>query len=405
MRASFLLLLLTLFAGPAAADKAKLLFNGRILVDASADAPNRIAGAALVQDGHFLSVGTLVTVDQVARDRQLWPDRIDLHGGFAVPALTDAHGHVEGLGQSLQRLRLVGTKSAEEIAKLVAERAKTTPAGEWILGRGWDQNDWAVEKFPTHDVLDRVAGDHPVWLRRVDGHAAWANAKAIELAGVTKDTPDPPGGRIEHAGDGSPTGVFIDNAMTLVESKQPQPTREQRKRSIVLALERCAELGLTAVHDAGIDTEEVSIYEELANEGKMPIRVFAMLSAADLVARTLPADKARSRRRKFAVRGQGRRRAHFARRGAARAVPDDAGNTGLLRTTPDTPELIARRCLETATRCACTRSGIAATACAGRAERAAKAGEKPVGSATGGFGSSTRRCCPPPTSPVSRTSA
>jgi len=345
-----LLLLLVVAPAPARAGKAMLLYNGRILVDASAEPATRFAGAALVQDGRFIAVGTLAAIDQVARDRQLWPTRVDLHGGFAVPALTDAHGHVEGLGVALPRLRLQGTTSADQIAAMVAERAKSAPAGEWILGRGWDQNDWKVEKFPTRDVLDRVAGDHPVWLRRVDGHAAWADSKALELAGVTQATPDPPGGRIERASDGTPTGVLVDNAMQLVEAKLPAPTREYRKRSIKLALQHCAELGLTAVHDAGIDEEAVSIYRELAEQGELPVRVFAMLAASEAWASdALPAEKPSAgdgRFRLFAVKAYAD--GALGSRGAALLEPysDDPGNRGLVRTPPDTLELLAKRCLE-----------------------------------------------------------
>jgi predicted amidohydrolase YtcJ len=350
-RALAMLSLLVAVSTPAHAGKAMLIYNGRILVDASAAPATRFAGAALVQDGRFIAVGTLAAIDQVARDRQLWPTRVDLHGGFAVPALTDAHGHVEGLGIALQRLRLEDTKSAAEIAGMVAKRAKQAPAGEWILGRGWDQNDWAVEKFPTRDVLDPVSGDHPVWLRRVDGHAAWANSKALELAGVTKATPDPPGGRIERAGDGTPAGVLVDNAMELVESKLPVATREQRTRAISLALQRCAELGLTSVHDAGIDEEAVSIYRELAEKGAMPVRVFAMLAAGSALASpdALPREKPSAgdgRFRLFAVKAYAD--GALGSRGAALLEPysDDPGNRGLVRTPPDTLELLAKLCLE-----------------------------------------------------------
>jgi predicted amidohydrolase YtcJ len=350
-RAPLLVLLLIALVTPAGAAKPTLLYNGRILVDASAEPANRFAGAALVQDGRFIAVGTLAAIDKVARDRQLWPTRVDLRGGFAVPALTDAHGHVEGLGVALQRLRLEGTKSAEAIAAMVGERAKKAPTpGEWILGRGWDQNDWPVQKFPTKDVLDRVAAGHPVWLRRVDGHAAWANTRALELAGVTRATADPPGGRIERAPDGAPTGVLVDNAMELVESKLPAPTREQRTRAITLALQRCAELGLTGVHDAGIDAEAVSIYRELAEKGQMPVRVFAMLSAGSAwSADALPQEKPSAgdgRFRLFAVKAYAD--GALGSRGAALLEPyaDDAKNRGLVRTTQDTLELLARRCLE-----------------------------------------------------------
>ena len=332
-----------------AAGKAMLLYNGRILVDASAEPATRFAGAALIQDGRFIAVGTPAAIDQVVRARQLWPTRVDLHGGFAIPALTDAHGHVEGLGVALERLRLQGTTSAEQIAQMVGKRAQQAPAGEWIQGRGWDQNHWAVQKFPTREVLDRVSGDHPVWLRRVDGHAAWANSRALELAGVTKDTADPPGGRIERASDGTPTGVLVDNAMALVESKLPVPTRAQRTRAISAALKRCAELGLTSVHDAGIDEEAVSIYRELAEKGGMPVRVFAMLAAGEVWAPdALPAEKPSAgdgRFRLFAVKAYAD--GALGSRGAALLEPysDDAGNRGLVRTPPDTLELLAKLCL------------------------------------------------------------
>jgi len=345
-----LALLLVFASAAAAAEDATLLTNARILTDASAPPASRFAAAALVAGGRFVAVGSLRDVEAAARSRGLSPTRIDLGGRLAVPALTDAHGHVEGLGNALQRLQLVGTRSADAISAMVAERARTTPAGQWILGRGWDQNDWAVQKFPTRDVLDRVAPDHPVWLRRVDGHAAWANSKALELAGMTKATTDPPGGRIERNLDGSPTGVVVDNAMSLVESKIPPASHEQRRRAIALAVRRCAELGLTAVHDAGIDLEEISIYRELAERGELPIRVFAMLSAGSAWSPdALPTEKPSAgdgRFRLFAVKAYAD--GALGSRGAALLADysDHPGNSGLVRTTADTLELLARRCLE-----------------------------------------------------------
>src|SRR5258705_8374447 len=133
---------LVLLAAPASAERATLLVNGRILTDASAPPASRFAAAALIVDGRFAAVGTLREVEAAARGRGLTPMRVDLGGKLAVPALADAHGHVEGLGNSLQRLELVGTTSAEAIAAMVAERARKLPAGQWILGRGWDQTDW-----------------------------------------------------------------------------------------------------------------------------------------------------------------------------------------------------------------------------------------------------------------------
>ncbi len=349
-RLSLSVLLLAVALPVFAAAKPTLLVNGRILTDASAPEASRFASSALLADGRFVAVGTQKDVEAAAKAKGLSPTRVDLKGRLAIPSLTDAHGHVSGLGVALQRLRFEGTTSAEQIAAMVAERAKTTPKGQWIFGRGWDQNDWAVQQFPTSAVLDRVAPDHPVWLRRVDGHAAWANSKALALAGVTKDTKEVPGGRIERTPDGTPTGVFVDDAMSLVEAKIAPPSREQVRASIVLATKRCAELGLTGVHDAGVDAEEVAIYRELAEKGELPIRVFAMLSAgASWAPDALPSEKPSAgdgRFRLFGVKAYAD--GALGSRGAALLAEysDNPGNIGLLRTTPDTLELLAKRCLE-----------------------------------------------------------
>ena len=195
-----------------------------------------------------------------------------------------------------------------------------------------------------------MAPDHPVWLRRVDGHAAWANTKALELAGVTRTTADVPGGRIERASDGTPTGVLVDDAMTLVEAKIPPLTREQRRRAIALATKRCAELGLTAVHDAGVDREGLALYLDMAAKNELPIRVFAMLSEASAWAPdALPIEKPGAGDGRFRLFGV---KAYvdgaLGSRGAALLADyaDDPGNQGLLRTAPDTLERLARRCLE-----------------------------------------------------------
>src|SRR5262249_33104506 len=149
--------------------------------------------------------------------------RIDLGGLTVVPGLIDAHGHVSGLGFLETRLDLIGTTSAEEVARMVSAKAATARPGEWILGRGWDQNDWTDTRFPTRQVLDAVCQGHPVALRRVDGHASWASTRAMELAGVTRQTSDPPGGQIIRDASGEPTGVFVDLAEEIIDSKIPEP--------------------------------------------------------------------------------------------------------------------------------------------------------------------------------------
>ena len=329
-----------------------LLFHGRILAavdDSSGVAVARWTDAVLVHDGRFTASGTLAQVEAAGERQQLKLRRLDLGGKFVTPGLTDAHGHVSGLGFSLEQLRFEGTTSAAQIAAMVGEAANKMPKATWILGRGWDQNDWKVQEFPTRALLDAQAPDHPVWLRRVDGHGAWANSKAIALAGVTRDTPDPPGGKTYRLADGSPSGVFVDNAKQLIERAVPPPTRGQTRAAIVRALEHCRSLGLTAVHDAGIDTLELAIYRELAEKHALPIRVFAMLSAgAAMRGGMLPAEKVASADgmfRVFAVKAYAD--GALGSRGAALLAPysDDPANTGLLVTSPDTLERIARLCL------------------------------------------------------------
>ncbi len=205
--------------------------------------------------------------------------RLDLKGHLVLPGLVDAHVHVEGMGTARESLDLVGAASLDEALARVAVRAKAAPADEWLLGRGWDQNDWPGKTFPTAADLDRVAPDRPVMLVRVDGHATWVNSRALALAGITKDTADPAGGRIMRDAGGAATGVLIDAASSLVERHVPPPTREQRKRRLRAGLEVAAAGGLTAVHDAGVDLEAVALYEELLKEGPLPARVHVMLRA------------------------------------------------------------------------------------------------------------------------------
>ena len=329
-----------------------LFFHGRILAgveDSSGVAVARWADAVLVHDGRVAATGALAGVEAQARSLQLQPRRVDLAGRFAMPGLCDAHGHVAGLGFALARLDLVGSSSAEEVAGKVANAAKGTAKGEWILGRGWDQNRWGSTGFPTRALLDRAAPEHPVWLRRVDGHAAWANSRALALAGVTAGTPDPAGGRIYRLADGSPSGVLVDNAMDLVERAIPKPSRADTRAAIVRALEHCRRLGLTSVHDAGVDSEEVAIYQDLVATNALPIRVFAMLLAETaLRPGMLPRAKLESANgmfRVFAVKAYAD--GALGSRGAALLAPysDDTTNTGLLVTPPDSLERIARACV------------------------------------------------------------
>jgi predicted amidohydrolase YtcJ len=153
----------------------------------------------------------------------------------------------------------------------------SAPAGAWLQGRGWDQNDWKVPEYPHRALLDAVIPDRPVLLRRVDGHAAWANTEALRRAGIDAGTEDPAGGRILRSRDGQPTGILVDNAVDLVRATIPPLTREQRRHHVELAMAHCLEHGITGVHDAGAKTITLDLYKDLALAGELDVRLYCML--------------------------------------------------------------------------------------------------------------------------------
>jgi predicted amidohydrolase YtcJ len=203
---------------------------------------------------------------------------IDVGGAMILPGLVDAHAHLPGLGEALETVSLVSSRSYEEVIERIARQAAALPAGHWVLGRGWDQNNWPGQEFPTKEALDRAIPDHPVAVRRIDGHALLVNSAAMELAGIERSTPDPEGGEIIRDANGEPTGVLIDNAMNLVTRQLATVDREDRKRRLALATETAARYGLTEVHDAGVSDLDIDLFLELQNERRLPIRVYAMLT-------------------------------------------------------------------------------------------------------------------------------
>ncbi|HEX2571067.1 MAG TPA: amidohydrolase [Polyangia bacterium] len=203
---------------------------------------------------------------------------IDLGGRAVTPGLVDGHCHLYGLGHASEQIALRGLTSVTEIARRVAEAAQGRAVGEWIEGRGWDQNLWSPPEFPTHKPLDQAAPRHPVLLRRIDGHALWANAEAMRRAGVTRQTADPSGGRIVRDDHGDPTGVFIDHAMSLVEAAVPRDTPEAVARKIQLAADQAVAAGLTGIHEMGVGDDVIAVYRRLAAEGRLKLRVYAFLS-------------------------------------------------------------------------------------------------------------------------------
>lgn len=267
-------------AGPSAGrvEAPDLVLTGGVIHTMAPDRPR--AEAVAVREGRIVAVGSAAEVRALAGPATRV---IELAGRSVTPGLIDAHCHLYGLGIALETLSARGLGSAAAVAQKVAEEAARRPEGEWITGRGWDQNLWTPQEFPTHAPLDAAAPRHPVALRRVDGHALWANAAAMAAAGVGPGTADPPGGRILRDATGAPTGVFIDNAMALIEAKIPPDPPAVRERRILRAAEAAAALGLTGVHEMGVDDTTVSVYRALAQAGRLPIRVSAFLSGDELL--------------------------------------------------------------------------------------------------------------------------
>ncbi|MEO1594945.1 MAG: amidohydrolase [Pseudomonadota bacterium] len=265
--------------------------GGRDDVESAADTPASLAvtGAngytmadgALVQfdamvitDGRIVAIGGEEILDGYAAERV-----IDVKGKTILPGLIDAHGHVSSLGQLRANLDLAGIDSLDATLGRISAYVRAQPESTgWVLGRGWNQVLWTENRFPTAADLDSIVPDRPVFLNRIDGHAAWANTAALEVAGITRDTPDPLGGEIVRDENGDATGVLIDTAMPLVARAIPAPGRDDIRNYLKTAMYELASLGVTGVHDAGASATEVALYQELADAGEMPIRVSAMLA-------------------------------------------------------------------------------------------------------------------------------
>jgi predicted amidohydrolase YtcJ len=314
---------------------AELIVHNAVIYTAN-DAQPR-AEAVAVRGGRFVVVGSNADALKLAGSRTRV---IDAGGKTVVPGLQDSHGHFTGLGASLQVLRLRGTKSYDEIVEMVRTRAATARPGEWIQGRSWDQNDWPDKQFPTHEKLSAAAPNHPVYLTRVDGHAALVNHAAMTAAGLSRTTKDPAGGRIIRDAKGDPTGVLIDQAQGLVSQKIPPISTAQLEDQIRLADAETRRLGLTMVHDAGVDPNVVEVYKRLIDSGQLKTRLYVMLSGS--------LDRLQAEFAKGPVKDYANRHlmvqaikivadGALGSRGAALLEPysDEPKNLGLLTTPPD----------------------------------------------------------------------
>jgi predicted amidohydrolase YtcJ len=237
------------------------------------DAKRPEARALAVRRGQVVAVGTKAEVLKAAGEGARV---VDFGDAVMVPGLVDAHAHIAGLGRSLTVARLEGAPSIDEVVRRLADAPATSFQGDWLIGKGWDQNGWPGKEFPGRAELDARFPRTPVYLTRVDHHAAWVNGEALKRAGITRQTPDPAGGRILRDAKGEPTGVLVDNAMDLVSRVVSPPTDEQLEARLAAALERCAQVGLTGVHDAGMDLRTFRKLQAWDMAGRLPVRVYAM---------------------------------------------------------------------------------------------------------------------------------
>jgi len=323
-----------------------IVTNARIY---TVDDNHPFVSAMAVRDGKVQFVGS-------AREAMLYrgPSTkvLDLTGQTVIPGMVDAHAHLFGLGDFLRNIDLTDTRSFDEIVSRVASRVGggQSPSGRWIEGRGWDQNKWGDTRFPTHDALSRVSPNNPVVLTRIDGHAILVNAAAMRAAGVTAATKDPAGGRIERGANGEPTGVFVDNAMSIVERVVPNMSHDEMRTATLAAIAEANRWGLVGVHDAGEPRDVLDVFEELAKAGNFNLRVYAMIgddsaAIAHYFQRGPQAglydNKLWIRSIKLYADGA------LGSRGAALLDPyaDDPKNNGLLRSTPEHLRDVATRAL------------------------------------------------------------
>jgi predicted amidohydrolase YtcJ len=273
-----------LLAAVLAASPADLVLTHATVYTMDAKRPR--AEAVAVREGKIVAVGTDAEIRALVGPKTRV---VDLAGKALIPGFQESHGHLLGVGQQRMNVDLRGTTSYRQVIERMAPALKASKPGEWVVGRGWHEGKWTetssatVRGFPTHQALSAVSPDNPVYLVRADGHAILVNAKAMAVAGVGRDTPVPAGGEIIRDSAGAPTGVLVDNAKDLVHV--PPPSAAQKERALDLALEECLSLGITTFDDAGADLETIELYRRRADQGRLTVRVYAMIAGGQLLRR------------------------------------------------------------------------------------------------------------------------
>jgi predicted amidohydrolase YtcJ len=330
-------------ATPAPADL--IVTNARIY---TVDDGHPFVSALAVRDGKVAFIGS---VREASLLRGPNTHVIDATGRTVIPGMVDAHAHLFGLGEFLRSIDLTDTRSYDEIVSRVGARVKQATAGRWVIGRGWDQNKWGNTRFPTHEALSAVSPNNPVVLERIDGHALLANASAMRAAGVTAATKDPAGGRIEREASGAPTGVFVDNAMEIIDRVIPPMSHDEMTSTALAAVKESNRWGLTGLHDPGEPRAVLDVFEELAKAGTFTLRVYAMISddsaAIEHYFQRGPQNALYDSHlwiRAIKLYADGA----LGSRGAALLDPytDDPKNSGLLKSTPEHLRDVSTRALQ-----------------------------------------------------------
>jgi len=252
----------------------RILINGHIV---TMDERVPEVEALAMGEGQILAVGT--NADMVKK----YPDaeKVDLAGKTVMPGFIEAHGHLLNLGKSSLELNLVGVETPDKVVNRVGEQVAETSPGEWIVGWGWDEGAWA-KNYPTNDGLNQVSPKNPVFLRGLHGYAGWANAKALEIAGITRETPNPPNGEIlKDPKTDRPTGILMNKAQDLLTRHIATLTLAQREKAFMLAAEECLRHGITTVHDAGVSSEMFAALRSLSKKKLLKIRVYAMIDCRE----------------------------------------------------------------------------------------------------------------------------
>lgn len=314
-----------------------VLKNGKIVtVDDSVPEAQALA----VRESKIVAVGSDRQIEAyVGAETQV----IDLDGKLAIPGFIDSHAHFTSIGRSKLSLDLTKVKNWDEIIVLVKEAAQNAKAGEWILGRGWHQEKWDripepnIDGLPYHYGLSKVSPDNPVLLTHASGHSSYANAKAMELGGVTKETPDPPGGEIVRDSGGNPIGVFRETAQNLVsramahyrDQRTPDQVDAERRKVVELAIQECLSKGITSLHDAGSSFDTIDLFKEFVDQGKMGLRLYVMINSSN--------DQIRERLSQYRIIGMGNN--HLTVRSIKRLIDGALGAHGawLLEPYADLP--------------------------------------------------------------------